>query len=174
MWVFAAETGAIAVGAGVIGKTIGVSAKIELIIRLVEITEARDQLCFIIAFEAGAWRNVEYTVSTVAEIRGVTASLHFDRINVLGINLRTEIAGDVGVRNGHAVHEPAYLVTAADVELVVREVRSRNVVRDHGEAVGPGRAGRLTDFLTVNDASWSYRLSLCRTIFRGDGDGLIL
>jgi len=62
------------------------------------------------------------------------------RIDVLGRDLRAEVAGDVGVGNRDAVDQPAYLMSAADVRRIVREIKSgRDIVGDHSEAVGLAR-----------------------------------
>src|SRR5215472_6904355 len=97
-------------------------ADVELIVGLIEISRAENQLRFIVALESGARSDVEDPVGPIAVVGGVAAALDFERVNVFGIDLRPKIAGNVGVGNGHAVDEPARLVTATNVKLVMRDV----------------------------------------------------
>jgi len=62
---------------------------------------------------------VKMPVGAVAIFGGVTSALHFDGVNVFGIELRTHVRAMLGVRHGHAVQQPGNLMSAADVELVV-------------------------------------------------------
>src|SRR2546425_6234555 len=104
-----AEIGAIAAHAGVIGKSISVAAEVELIVGLIEVANTEDELGFVVAFESGARGDVKNAVSAVAVVGGVAAALRLQSINVLGIDLRTEIAGDIGVWYGNTIDQPACL-----------------------------------------------------------------
>ncbi len=53
-------------------------------------------------------------------------------------------------------------MAAADVELVVRKVSSRDVVGDHREAVGPHRAGRFLNLQPVDERRGRHGLCLRR------------
>ncbi len=86
--------------------------------------------------------NVENAVGAVAKLRAIAAAVDFQVINVLGIELRPNIAGDIGVGNGNAVDQPTDLMPAANVQLVMRDVGARNIIRDHGQAVGAVGARR--------------------------------
>src|SRR5260370_8980070 len=110
-------------------------AEVELVIGLIKISRGKDKLGFIVALESGARRDVEYAVGAVAVVGGVAATLRFESIDVLGIDLRTEVACDVGVGDRDAVDRPTYLVSAADVELVVRQIGTGHVIADHRETV---------------------------------------
>ena len=93
------------------------AAEIELIVGLIPIAKARHQLRFVVAFEAGSGNHVENSVGAVAVIRIIAAALHFEIVDVLGIDLRPEIARDIRIRDRHAVDQPTHLMAAANVEL---------------------------------------------------------
>src|SRR5712691_842554 len=150
------------------------AAEVELVIGLVEISEAGHNFGFIIPFESGARGDVENTVGAVAEIRRIAATLSFQRVNIFWIDLRAEVAGDVGVGDRNTVDEPTDLVAAANVELIVSEVRAGNVVGDHREAVGARGAWSVLNFRTVDKAGGSGRGGLCRGGIRGHSYGLSL
>src|SRR5262249_48707963 len=133
---FQAQVGAIAVEAGVIGEAVAVAAEVQLVVGLVEGSGGHNEFRFVAALEAGARGNVEDTVGAVAIIGGVAPTLCFERVHVFGIDLRAKIASDVAVGDGDAVKQPAHLMAATDVELVVGEVSAGNVVGDGGKAVG--------------------------------------
>lgn len=44
-----------------------------------------------------------------------------ERVDIFGINLGTDVASDVGVRDCHPIHQPADLVASLDVQLIVHE-----------------------------------------------------
>src|SRR5882762_2206136 len=119
-----ADIGAVSVHAGVIGEAIAVAAEVKLIIGLIEVAGAEDKLGIVVASEAGPWGDVEYAVGAVAIVGGITPALRFHSVDVFWVELGAEVAGDVGVGNRNAVDEPAHLVSAANVQLVVREIRS--------------------------------------------------
>ncbi len=150
------------------------AAKVELVIGLVEISEARDDFGFLIPFESGARGDVENSVGAVAEIRGIAATLRFQRVNVFRIDLRAEVAGDVGVGDGNTVDEPTDLVAAANVELVVCQISAGNKVRNHREAVAARCARSVLNLRAVDKAGGSGRGGLCRGGIRRDGNGLNL
>ena len=41
--------------------------------------------------------------------------MSFDVVDVLGVNLRPNIAGDIGVRDGNTIDRPGHLVSAAHI-----------------------------------------------------------
>ena len=79
--------------------------------------------------------DVEHRVSAVAVLGGVTAALNFQIIDVLGIELRSNGIGDVGIGNGNAINQPSHLMAAANVQLIVSDVCSGHKVGDQREAV---------------------------------------
>ena len=113
---------AISVHAGVISKALGVSSATDLVVGLIEISEAGDQIAFLVAFKAGSRHDVEDSVGAVAVIGVVAAALNFQIIDIFGIDLRAQIAGDVGVGDGHAVNQPVDLVASAHVQHVVGHI----------------------------------------------------
>ena len=138
-----AVVAAVAVEAGVVGELFGVVAEVELVVGLEEVAGGQDEFGLAVALEAGAGDDVEDAVGAVADISGVAAALDFDVVDVLGVDLRAEVAGDVGVGDLDAVDEPADLVAAAHVEHVVGHVGAGDVVGDHRHAVGAVCAGSV-------------------------------
>src|ERR1019366_1088536 len=59
-WRLEPEIAAISAQASVIGKSLRVPSATDLVVCLVETSEARDQIAFVIAFKAGARHYVEY------------------------------------------------------------------------------------------------------------------
>src|SRR5216684_3635534 len=102
-WSLQAEVGAIAAEAGVVSKSISVAAEVELIVSLIKVSGGENEFSFVVALEPGAGGYVEYAVGAVAIICGVAATLGLESVNVLGIDLRAKVAGDVGVGNRNAV-----------------------------------------------------------------------
>ena len=146
---FESQVGAAGAKAGVVGEAICVAGEMNLIVRLVEIACAQQEFGFIVAFESSAWGYVEDAVGSVSVVGGIATALHFDGVDVLGVNLRAEVAGDIGVGDGDAVDEPTDLMAAADVELIVSDVGAGDVVGDHGLAVGARGAGGFLNFEAV-------------------------
>ena len=143
---FQSEIGAVAGNAAVVGEALGVVAEAELVFGSVEAAVAGDQFGLTIALESGAGDNVEDAVGAVAVFRGVAAALHFEVVDVLGIELRSDVRGNIGVGHGNAVDQPGNLMSAANVELVVDHVRAGNVVGDHRQTVGLIGAGSFAQF----------------------------
>ena len=139
------------------------AAEVHLIVGLVKRAEGGEQLAFVVALEAGSRNDVEHAIGAVAVSGGIAAALRFQVVDVLGIDLRPDVARDVGVRDGNAVDRPGHLVPAAHVKLVVRHPCSRNVVGDRGQAVAQVRAGRRRDFTAADDGGG-------RHLFRAYGE----
>src|ERR1700722_17363351 len=152
------QIAAIAVDAGVIGEPFGVAAEAEGIVGLIEISGAQYNLCFIVPLESGARHDVEDSIGAISKIRAVAAAAHLEIVDVLGIKLRSKVRRDVGVGNRHAIDQPTRLVSAANVQLIVREIRSRHVIRDHGETVGPVRSRRLSNIEPADQRGRSRRV----------------
>ncbi len=167
-----AVVAAIAVEAGVVGEFLGVVAEVELVVGLEKAAGGDDEFGLAVALEAGAGDDVEDAVGAVADVGGVAAALDFDVVDVLGVDLRAEIAGDVGVGDLDAVDQPADLVAAAHVEHVVGDVGAGDVVGDHGEAVGAIRAGGLGDVYPADEGCWRRRIHVSCVSLGRDGDDL--
>ena len=86
--------------------------------------------------------------------------------------MRAEIAGDVGIGNGHAVDEPTNLVAAANVELIMSDVGARNKVKDHGQAIGARGPRRFLNLQAINEARGRNGFGL--TVTGGNGHFLLL
>ena len=154
-----AEIAAIAVHAGVVGETLGMAAEIDRVIGLIKTSGAEHEFGLAIAFEAGARHHVEDAVGAIALLGAVAAATDFEIVNVLGIDLRADVGGDVGVGHGHAVDEPAGLVAAANVELVVGDVGAGNVIGDQRDGVGAGGTGQLRDVAAADHRGGSGGIS---------------
>src|SRR5207237_5727119 len=87
-----------------------------------------NKLGFVVTLESRTRRDVENAIRAVAVVGRVASALRLHRVNVLRIDLRTEVAGDIGVRDGNAVDQPGDLMAAANVQLVVDHVRTRDEV----------------------------------------------
>src|SRR5262249_3192194 len=142
----------VAAGAHVVGGAVAVVAKADLIVGRVEISVAGHQLALARALEAGARSHVDDAVSAVAVFRGETSPLYLDVIDVLGIELRSHVAGNVSVGNRNAVNGPCDLMPAAEVKLVMDHVGAGGKVGDHGQAVSAIGAGSLRDLSAVNQS----------------------
>src|SRR5712692_2568807 len=99
-----AEIRAVAVETGVVGEAVGVVAETDLVIRFVEAAEAGHNFGLAVALEAGAGDDIEDSESPVAVFGRIAAASDLNGLDVLGIKLRPDIAGDVRVRYGDAVH----------------------------------------------------------------------
>src|SRR5579872_1363456 len=162
------EVAAVPAEAAVVGKLFGVAAATDLIVGLIEIAKAGDQVTFLVALKTGSRDHVEHAVGSIAIVRVIAAALHFHVIDVLGIELRANVAGDIRVGNRHAVHQPAHLVSAADVQLIVRYVRARNIFGDHRQAVGAVRSGRVLNRLAAQERGGSGGFHRGADRFTGD------
>src|SRR5260370_33255167 len=116
------EIGAIATKAGVIREAIGMAAEVELIVSLIKDSSGEDKFGFVVAFESGARGYVEYAVGAVAMIGGGAATRGLESVNVLGIDLRAEVAGDVCVGMPVAVPRAAALRTPRELQMAGPEV----------------------------------------------------
>jgi len=97
---------------GVIGEAIAVAAEVELIIGLIEVAGGEDEFGIVVAFEAGAWGDVEYAVGAVAIVGGITPALRFHSVDVFWVELRDQGCWRCWCWNRNAVDEPAHLVSA--------------------------------------------------------------
>jgi hypothetical protein len=168
-----AVVAAVAVEARIVGEFFGVVAEVELGVGLVEAAGGEDELGLAVALEAGARDYVEDAVGAVAGVGGVAAALDFDVVDVFGIDLRAEVAGDVGVGDLDAVDEPGDLMAAAHVEHVVGHVGAGDVVGDHGHAVGAGGAGGLGDVVAADEGGGGDGVDVGGGGAGGDGGGLL-
>src|SRR6476661_6526071 len=119
---------AIAGNAGVVSEAVGVVADAELIFGAIEAAIAGHQLGLAIALETGAGHHVKDAVGAVAVFRGVAATLHFEVVNVLGIELRPDVGSNIRVGHWNAVNQPRHLVSATNVKLVVHHVGAGHVI----------------------------------------------
>ena len=85
--------------------------------------------------------------------------MNLERIDVLGVDLRTNIGANFGVGYGDPVDQPTGLVAAADVEHVVRHVRAGDVVGNHLHAIGGGGSRGFVDHLAGDHCGWRDRIS---------------
>ena len=156
-----AEIAPVSIKAAVVRESRRVSAATDVVVGLIKISEAGYQIALVVSLEARSRHRVEDSVSSIAIIRIIAAALDFEIIDVLRIELRSHIACDVRVWNGHAVQQPAHLVAAADVKLVVGDVRAGDVIRDDGETIGPAGARSVLNILTIQQRGRSDRIHCC-------------
>src|ERR1700686_283101 len=154
-----AEIATVAVDADVIGEALRMTPKAERVIGLIKIARAEDEFGLIVAFETGAGYHVEHTVGSIAKLGPVAAAIHFHVINIFGIKLRADIGSDVRVGPGHAIDEPCCLMSAADVQLVVRNVSPRHVICNHCQTVAPVSPWRPLNFTLTDERGWSSAVS---------------
>src|SRR5215468_946560 len=103
----------------VISRMVVVVAEAKLVVSEVVVAVACQQLSPAVALESRARDHIEDAVSPVAGLSRKAAALHFDIIDVLGIELRAHVAGDIGIRHRDSIDGPSYLVSSADVKLIV-------------------------------------------------------
>src|ERR1022692_3366690 len=142
-----AEIAAVGVDAGIVGEAFGVTAEAEGVVGLVEIPGAEHELGLAVALEAGARDHVKDSISAVTELRAVAPAIDFEIVDVLGIELRPQVGGDVGVGYGYAVG-------------------------DHGETVGAGGAGSAFDIEAADQRGGSGGVRGNGLGSPGDIDGL--
>ena len=144
----------------------------ELVVGLVEIARAQNKFGLAIALESGARHDIEDTVGPVAELRTIAAAADFEIIDIFRIELRPEIRCDVGVGDGNAVDEPTGLMSAANMQLIVRDVSAGHKVGNHCQRVGPAGARGLGYLDAIHDRRRGRRIGR-RSLRRiGDVDGL--
>src|SRR5207249_8943664 len=165
-----AEIGTVSAEAGVIGETICVPAEVELVVSLIEISGRENKLGFVVTLESRTRRDVENAIRTVAVVGRVTSALRLHGVNVFWVDLRAEVAGDIGVRDGNAVDQPGDLMAAANVQLVMDDVRTRNEISNQRQAVGSRSAGRVPDFEPVDESRRRNRFELCGSCVGRYGD----
>ena len=158
---------AITIDAAKVGELLGMAAEVYLIVGLVKRAERREQLALIVSLESGPGNCVEDSIRAVAIGGRKSAALGFQIIDVLRINLRPDVARDIGIRNGNAVDRPAHLVSASHVQLIVRDPRPRHVIGNGPQAVAQIRARRGCNFAPADDRSGRHLLRThCQSGFR--------
>ena len=131
--------------AGVPCRCGGVVAEGELRFAGVEVPACNPEFSVAIPLEPIPGQNVEDAVGAVAHIGRITAALNFESVDVLGVNLRADVGGDLCVGNRNAVEEPTGLVAAVHVQHVVRHVSAGHVVGDHLHAERTAGARSFVD-----------------------------
>ena len=126
------------------------AAEAQLIVRLVKISICQQQLTLAFALETAARHHIQHRVRAIAEFRRITATLNFEIVDVLRIKLRADRVRDVRVRHRHAIDEPSHLMPAANMQLIVGQIRTGNEVSYECETVSAIRSGSLRDFLPGN------------------------
>src|SRR5579863_3299754 len=89
-----AVVGARAGDAGVPGAASRVIAERELNPAGIKIARIKQKFGFTIALKSVTGKDIEDAVGAIADVRGVAATLRFQLIDILGINLRADIGGD--------------------------------------------------------------------------------
>ena len=162
---------AVAGEAGVPGEALSVVAEVELVVGLGEAAGGQNELGLVIAVEAGAGKDVEGPVGTVAKGGVESSALDFEVVDVFGIDLRADVRGDVGVGDLNAVDEPGELMAAAHVEHVVGHVGAGDEGSNHGHAVGAVGAGREGNFFAADEGDGGGGVGVGGLGVDGDGVG---
>src|SRR5215470_2476955 len=100
-----------------------------------------EQFDFTVALKTGTRNHIERAIDAVAVISGISAAPDLHNVHILGIKLRADIRGNIGVGNGNPVHQPRNLMAATYMELVVNHVGTGSVVGDEVEAIRAGGSG---------------------------------
>ncbi len=132
------------------------ASKIQLIVGLIEVSCTENQLGLIVPLEARARRYVEDAVGPIAIVRCVAASLCLNSVDVFWVDLWAKIAGDIRIRDGDAVNQPAHLVSPTNVKLVVCEVGPGNIVCNECQAISSECAGCLFNLFTIDERGRCY------------------
>jgi len=168
---FQSKIGAVSRQAPVVGEAFAVVAEAELVVGAVKTAVAGDQFGLAVALEAGTSNYVEDPEGAVAIFGGVAGALDLEIIDVLGIELRTDVGSDICVGNGNAVEQPCDLVSTPDVKLVVDHVGAGNIIRDHGQTVGLVGAWSLGNLFAADYARGSGGFGIDRRRSVNDLDG---
>jgi hypothetical protein len=91
---------AVSVHAGEVREILRMASEIHLVIDLGESAKAGIKLALLVTLEAGARDYIEYTIAAIAISRRVSATLSLYVVNIFRIDLRADIAGDVGLGMG--------------------------------------------------------------------------
>src|ERR1700722_14052312 len=113
---------AIAIQAGVPGKFFRMVPQAELVVGLVEVSHRQNQLALAIALETATWHYIKNAIRAVSLAGSVAPSIHLEIIDILGIDLRSDVARDIGIGDIHPVDHPAQLVSSAHVQHVMGHI----------------------------------------------------
>jgi hypothetical protein len=136
--------------ARVVREAIAMTSKVDLIVGRAMRAVVQQDVRLTVALESAARHDVEHGIRAVAVLRGVAAALCLERLDIARIELRADVAGDVGVRHRNAVDQPVDLMSAADMQLIVNDDGARHEVGDHRQAVRPIRARSALDVHAVD------------------------
>ena len=106
-------------------------------------------------------------------MRGIAAALRFQIIDVLRIDLRSDVAGDVGVGDRNPVDRPGDLVPSAHVKLIVSDPCARNIVGNRCKTVAEIGAGSRLNLLAVDHGGGCNLFRVYHQRRRGNGDLLL-
>src|ERR1700735_304212 len=136
------------------------AAEVDLIVCLIPIAEADDEFRLIVALETASGHDVEDSIGAVSIVGIVAASLDLKIINVLGVDYRAQIGGDVCVGHRYTVNEPVNLMATAHMQHVVSYVCGGHVVGDHSETVGAVSTWGLGYVRAADQGSRGYRIHI--------------
>ena len=135
----------ISVQTGIVGSALRMIPEGDLLVSFEGASDRCHNLAFAVSFEATLRVHIEDAISTVAEVRVVASSIYLKVLNVTGIDLRTKVGSDVGIRDLDAVQKPADLMTAAHVQHVMCDVGAGDVIGDHRQRIAAIGTGRVLD-----------------------------
>src|SRR6185369_4795024 len=112
---FQPKIGAITGKASVVSKALGVVSKADLIIGIVVTSVADHDFTLAVPLETRTRHHVEHAVSTVSIVRGESAALYFQIINIFRVELWPDVGRNAGVRQRHSIDQPRNLMPTSDV-----------------------------------------------------------
>ena len=148
---FQAKIASVSIHTRVVGESLGVTPKVDLFVCLIKVPEGRHKFAIVVFLKSRSRQDIEFPIGAVAKCGIVAAAQNLHVVDILGIDLRSEVGGNICIRNGDAVDEPGGLVAPPHVQHVVCEVCARGEIGDHRDAVRAVGAGSACDILAVNE-----------------------
>src|ERR1041385_2037953 len=112
---FQSKIGTIAGEASIISKTFGVITKFDLVVGVVVAAVSENYFALAVTFKAGTGHDIEHAIGAVAVVRGISPALYFEIINILRIELRSDVRRNACIRHWHSIDQPGNLVAPANV-----------------------------------------------------------
>src|SRR4051812_33766116 len=105
----------------------------DLVVSVVITSVSKYDFALAVSLKSRTSHYVEYAISTITIVCGVSSALHFQIINIFGIELRANVRSNAGVGDRYSINQPRDLVTSANVQLVMDHIGAWGVVGDHGQ-----------------------------------------
>ena len=137
------------------------ATEIDLVVGLIPISQTQYQLRFVVSLETRARHDIEDPVRSVPIICFVAASLNLQIVDVLRVNLRTQVVAILVLGMGTPSMSQSTWWPPAHVQHVVSHVRRRHIVCDHRKALvrsAPGvwaMSARSTSVVGVTESTFA-------------------